>query len=117
MAVNKVVYAGQTLIDLTNSTVTPDTLVEGITALSATGESITGIVKVIHSWGDLANGGNIWGGTSSDTTNNNELGVGKLGEMKLQAITTPPSTVSNAAILNKMILNVAILNKETDGGD
>ena len=42
MAVNKVVYAGQTLVDLTADTVTADKLAQGITAHSADGEKITG---------------------------------------------------------------------------
>lgn len=42
MAVNKVVYDGDTLIDLTNDTVTPATLAEGETAHAASGEMIVG---------------------------------------------------------------------------
>lgn len=42
MAINKVVYDGTTLIDLTEDTVTPDTLVKGMTAHDAAGNSITG---------------------------------------------------------------------------
>ncbi|MBP3647194.1 MAG: hypothetical protein J6K55_12315 [Clostridia bacterium] len=42
MAVNKVIYAGKTLIDLTGVTVKPETLAEGETALDASGELIVG---------------------------------------------------------------------------
>lgn len=42
MAVNKVVYGGETLVDLTNDTVTPETLAEGVTAHDASGAVITG---------------------------------------------------------------------------
>lgn len=42
MAVNKVVYGSDTLIDLTEDTVTPDTLAVGATAHSANGERIVG---------------------------------------------------------------------------
>ena len=42
MAVNKVVYAGSTLIDLTGITVTPSTLARGVTAIAADGSLITG---------------------------------------------------------------------------
>lgn len=42
MAVNEVVYNGETLISLTDSTVTPATLLAGVTAYSANGEKITG---------------------------------------------------------------------------
>ena len=42
MAVNKVVYNGRTLIDLTSDTVTEDTLLVGTTAHDASGKQITG---------------------------------------------------------------------------
>lgn len=42
MAVNKVEINGQTAIDLTQDTVTPETLKKGVTAHSASGEKITG---------------------------------------------------------------------------
>ena len=42
MAVNKVVYGGDTLIDLSADTVTPETLRQGATAHGANGERITG---------------------------------------------------------------------------
>lgn len=51
MANNKVQLAdGTTLIDLTADTVTPQTMILGATAHSASGETITGVV-------DLANAG------------------------------------------------------------
>ena len=46
MAVNKVEYDGDTLIDLTSDTVTSDTLLEGVTAHDATGASIVGTYAV-----------------------------------------------------------------------
>lgn len=42
MAVNKVEYFGETLIDLTEDTVTEDTLADGVTAHAANGDIITG---------------------------------------------------------------------------
>lgn len=42
MAFNKVIYEGETLIDLTGDTVTPDTLMVGATAHAANGEVISG---------------------------------------------------------------------------
>lgn len=42
MAINKVIYGGNTLIDLTGVSVTPETMQQGITALNAAGEPITG---------------------------------------------------------------------------
>lgn len=42
MAINKVIYGGNTLIDLTADTVTPDKLADGVTAHDQSGEVITG---------------------------------------------------------------------------
>lgn len=46
MGVNKVVYNGDTLLDLTGDTVTVNTLAEGVTAHAANGEEIVGTLKV-----------------------------------------------------------------------
>lgn len=45
MANNKVEAFGQTLIDLTEDSVTPDTLVKGVTAHNAAGDKITGTME------------------------------------------------------------------------
>lgn len=42
MAINKVEYGGNTLIDLTSDTVTPESLLKGIIAHNKAGEKITG---------------------------------------------------------------------------
>lgn len=42
MAYNKIIYKGDTLIDLTADTVTPETLAEGVTAHTRNGEIIVG---------------------------------------------------------------------------
>lgn len=42
MAINKIIYGGQTLIDLTGDTVTIDKMLKGTTAHDKTGEVITG---------------------------------------------------------------------------
>lgn len=42
MAVSKVIFGGNTLIDLTGDTVTADKLFSGVTATNAAGEKITG---------------------------------------------------------------------------
>lgn len=47
MAVNKVEYGGETLIDLTEDSVTPETLAEGQTAHNARGEKIVGTLPVV----------------------------------------------------------------------
>ena len=43
MSVNKVIYGGRTLIDLSSDTVTPDTLLKGVTAHKKDGSIIIGI--------------------------------------------------------------------------
>lgn len=45
MAVNQVIYGGETLIDLTGDTVTPETLLSGTTAHDASGNQITGTMS------------------------------------------------------------------------
>ena len=47
MAVNKVVYGGNTLVDLTGDTVTANDLAEGITATGANGNPIVGIMQKV----------------------------------------------------------------------
>lgn len=49
MAVNKVVYGGNTLIDLSSDTVTAEKLVAGATAHNAKGEKITGTAGIAAS--------------------------------------------------------------------
>lgn len=44
MAVNKVVYGGNTLVDLTDDTVTANDLAEGITATGANGDKVVGVM-------------------------------------------------------------------------
>lgn len=46
MAIKKVVYKGKVLIDLSNDTVTPETLLEGYTAHDAKGNVIVGTLKL-----------------------------------------------------------------------
>lgn len=46
MAINKVIYRGNTLIDLTNDTVAPETLFQGATAHSKSGEIIIGTLEL-----------------------------------------------------------------------
>lgn len=58
MAVNKVNYSGETLIDLTEDTVTPDVLLSGETAHSASGEVITG-KAVLPACGTCDTAGNV----------------------------------------------------------
>lgn len=52
MAVNKVIYGGVALIDLTGDTVTAENLTKGVTAHSASGEQITGTKEESGGSGD-----------------------------------------------------------------
>lgn len=45
MAVSKVNYGDDTLIDLTEDTVTPSNLMKGVTAHDSAGNSITGVLE------------------------------------------------------------------------
>lgn len=54
-AKNKVVFAGETLIDLTEDTVTPETLLKGTTAHNAAGDQIEGSVTVPTKTSELIN--------------------------------------------------------------
>ena len=63
MAYNKVIYADQTLIDLTGDTVTEDTLVEGKVAHNAKGEQIIGTMKAPTGTDD-GNGGLVFSGVT-----------------------------------------------------
>lgn len=49
MGVSKVIYNGETLIDTSNTTVTPATLAKGITAIDAAGNMIVGEMEVKQS--------------------------------------------------------------------
>ena len=48
MAVNKVVYGTTVIIDISDSTVTPETLAEGVIAYNAIGERIVGTHKCVN---------------------------------------------------------------------
>ena len=55
MAVNKVVYNNNTLIDLTNDTVTTNDLVEGVVAHDKTGTQINGalVVRTVYTGSEV----------------------------------------------------------------
>ena len=79
MAINKVIYDGRVLIDLTDSTVTPETLAEGVVAYNAKGERIVGTMK--HGSGVTVTDdekGNVivTGATATDDGNGNVTVIG-----------------------------------------
>lgn len=56
MAVNKVIYGGEALIDISDSTVTPNKLIEGETAYGANGEKVVGAIANLGSVSDEIDG-------------------------------------------------------------
>lgn len=48
MAVNKVIYNGDTLVDLTSDTISPDTMAAGVTAHAADGTPIVGLLPKVE---------------------------------------------------------------------
>lgn len=79
MAVNKIIYGGRTLVDLTSDTVTANDLAEGITATAADGKKVVGVMQKgeIASYDEIDNAlalagtGTIpsGGGVSTDAAN------------------------------------------------
>lgn len=57
MAVNKVVYGGETVIDLTNDSVTPDKMLLGVTAHNKSGARITGTLTPQEKTVDITENG------------------------------------------------------------
>ena len=55
MAINKVIIDGTTVLDLTETTVTPGAMASGVTAVDHTGTSITG-TSVAHASGSIHSG-------------------------------------------------------------
>lgn len=49
MGVNKVIYNGRTLIDTSQTTVTPESLLKGYTAINAAGNTIEGVLQLKQS--------------------------------------------------------------------
>lgn len=99
MAVNEVVYNGETLISLTDSTVTPATLLAGATAYSANGEKITGVyttpIATTSTLGAVIVGTNI----SVDSTGKISIANGstsKKGVLQLTNSTSSTSTTTAA---------------------
>lgn len=53
MAVNKVVFGDKVIMDTTGVTVTENTMLRGITALAANGETITGTLDTAPLYNEL----------------------------------------------------------------
>ena len=85
MAVNKVTYGGNTLIDLTGDTVTPDTLIKNTVAHDASGNIITGTFietdPTVPSWAKAA---------TKPTYTKSEVGLGNVDNVKQYSASNPP---------------------------
>lgn len=68
MGINKVIYDGETLMDTTGVSVTPQTLAEGETALNAAGDEITGTLKVADEIVTTAGSGSAYTATVKGIT-------------------------------------------------
>lgn len=73
MAVNKLVFDGITKFDLSNDTVTPETLLKGVTAHDASGELIVGTMDIASQFEKASFSSNTFslnsGGSSTVTIN------------------------------------------------
>lgn len=86
---NKVTLNGETLIDISSDTVTSNTLVEGYTAHSASGEVITG---------NIVDGNLLAYGTSSNIVGEAKIGTGYVW-----------TTIQNATEINKGQADVTVV--------
>ena len=81
MAVNKVVYGTTVIIDISDSTVTPETLAEGVVAYNAKGERIVGTGTGGGKYTEAVLGSAklgaaiVWSGT--------QMGTARLGDTKI----------------------------------
>lgn len=95
MAVNKVIYGGNTLVDLTGDTVTAADLADGVKATSADGNPIVGLMKKVTIDGSLSD-------TSTNPVQNKvikEALDGKLGKNE---------TAVNASKVNNLTVETAV---------
>lgn len=93
MAVNKVEYGGQTLVDLTADTVTEETLMAGTTAHNAAGEQISGTFD--PSKYAVVTAPNVFNGTQ---TARKELTVGTSAFMSAQFVADCPNVATKEGI-------------------
>ena len=102
MGVSKVDFAGNTLVDLTGDSVTPETLLEGATAHNAAGEQIDGAVAVAPASNTTPKApGTASAGSESayargdhvhpkQTVTKSDVGLGNVDNVKQYSATNPP---------------------------
>lgn len=103
MAVNKIIYGGRTLVDLTSDTVTANDLAEGITATAADGKKVVGVMQkgeiasydeidnalALAGTGTIPSGGVVsiaQGGTGATTAAQARANLGAIAASDLSAV-------------------------------
>lgn len=104
--VNKVVYGGRMILDTSGVTVTPETLIEGVTALDKTGRLITG----------TASAGSGSAITVTDTLDENGGTIRTITAVSLAGDTVSPSTLLQGYTAHNS-LGEAIVGTASGGGE
>lgn len=112
MGVSKVVYNNETLVDLTNTTVTPEALTKGATALNKKGELITGNAKIANCFFKVGDDDTPLSTTTFATRDTNlyittDSGKREVGSLSFTAISQPKITQEgNTLFISESIGNV-----------
>ena len=103
--VNKVIYGDRTILDTSNVTVTPETLIEGATALDKTGRLITG----------TASAGSGSAITITDTLDEHGGTIRTITAVSLAGDTVSPSTLLQGYTAHNS-MGEAIVGTASGGG-
>lgn len=103
MAVNKVIYDGTTLVDLTDNTVTSDTMLAGVTATDRSGEQITGTYVDEDTTYTLTKSGNTITLTGSDGSTTSVTDSNTTYSTMTQAQATAGTSTSGLRISPKVL--------------
>lgn len=103
MAVNKVIYDGTTLVDLTDNTVTSDTMLAGVTATDRSGEQITGTYVDEDTTYTLTKSGNTITLTGSDGSTTSVTDANTTYSTMTQAQATAGTSTSGYRISPKVL--------------
>lgn len=103
MAVNKVIYDGTTLVDLTGNTVTADTMLAGVTATDRSGEQITGTYVDEDTTYTLTKSGNTITLTGSDGSTTSVTDANTTYSTMTQAQATAGTSTSGYRISPKVL--------------
>lgn len=119
--VNKVVFNGDTLIDLTNDTITAEDLKDGVTAHDKSGNAIVGTLEVNEGGGDTTAEDGLIERTLTACSNNRVTTVGNYAFYQYSSLTTANfplvTTIGNYAFQNCRGLTTANFPLVTTIGD